>query len=119
MSLSSLSFNLVLEWLLVSGPDRELDMWLFTNVSISFSSGFWFQGQPAVRLLPLVHPFQSRSRVAFGFRPDLLGGASTTPVDKFQSRSRVAFGFRLTKIHKVSSPRGFNLVLEWLLVSGV
>ena len=62
-------------------------------VSISFSSGFWFQVQGPALLQLLNAMFQSRSRVAFGFRKK----KQELPKDtsRFQSRSRVAFGFRL------------------------
>ena len=88
-------FNLVLEWLLVSGRGMGRHKPIRTTVSISFSSGFWFQ---VLDCFIDFHPrylllFQSRSRVAFGFRHD--------------RRPR-----RIRSIH------GFNLVLEWLLVSG-
>ena len=40
-------FNLVLEWLLVSGGAYQLYPDGIPFVSISFSSGFWFQVRPA------------------------------------------------------------------------
>ena len=89
-------FNLVLEWLLVSG------ILINRNTSVG-------------RFLT----FQSRSRVAFGFRCKVIGAAPVR-VGEFQSRSRVAFGFRHSRFLCVwDLIRCFNLVLEWLLVSGV
>ena len=91
------SFNLVLEWLLVSGSARHRGSTArLPKVSISFSSGFWFQVPRRTFERRVQFPrFQSRSRVAFGFR---------CPAYPLASRAFVL---------------SFNLVLEWLLVSGL
>ena len=86
------SFNLVLEWLLVSGSKRSVKD-------------------------PALSEFQSRSRVAFGFRFKTL---SQRPCAFGVSISfSSGFWFQACAINATTAQSSrFNLVLEWLLVSG-
>ena len=88
-------FNLVLEWLLVSGNQLNFTTYTITNFNLVLEWLLVSGRRHQNRTLNLNSIFQSRSRVAFGFR-------HTTSL-----RQLIYLNFFR-----------FNLVLEWLLVSG-
>ena len=112
------SFNLVIERLLISGPERKEPNGAFVEVSISLSSGFSFQGltAPQCRMRNIMK-FQSRYRAASHFRMTEYVVMQWIRLT-FQSRYRAASHFRdiLTLLQRLELR--FNLVIERLLISG-
>ncbi len=137
----SSSFNLVIERLLISGQ-RCQRRCQGCQVSISLSSGFSFQVIALGYIRQMTRKFQSRYRAASHFRPSESGQCSTrrsvsislssgfsfqdfatasrrSAAVGFQSRYRAASHFRRhRKRRRGCLLRGFNLVIERLLISG-
>ena len=110
-------FNLAIEVLLVSSIRWVSRKNLCKRVSISQSRFFWFQVKNGFEGTFGDFPaeFPSRNRGSFGFKGIRPG--TTIQGFRFPSRNRGSFNFKSKRSRLVSSPSGFNLVIEVLLVS--
>ena len=113
-----LSFNLVIERLLISGKKKQPWLYVLSIVSISLSSGFSFQGN--CRNLRRKRRSVSISLSSgFSFQGWIVV-SDAGRVTAFQSRYRAASHFRSDFDGNLTTSINtrFNLVIERLLISG-
>ena len=115
------SFNLVIERLLISGQEARAVSADVYKVSISLSSGFSFQGPCGSALSGGVLTIVSISLSSgFSFQ-ETAYPPRWQPTLMFQSRYRAASHFRhnVLPVSGSTFDKGFNLVIERLLISGM